>query len=169
LRIAPKGVTPPQPDYKRELRSRRPKADLVAQLERQGVDPTILAQSFFADFITLQNRTRGAVFEVIGEVLGRTLLKDTDAAKQQHSVETLYGVRRVDLWYADPRVALEIKSGFIVCSRSIREQIQKDEWLLATGAASRIVWLLFRGATLRTREALDRAGIEWYDIEWDKE
>lgn len=93
----------------------------------------------------------------------------TETAEQQHCVETPYGGRRVDLWYAKTRVALEIKSGFIVGSRSIREQIQKDEWLLSSGVASRIVWLLFRGGTQRTRDALDRARIEWYDIEWDVE
>jgi hypothetical protein len=169
MRIAPKGHIPRQPDYKLELRSRRPKADLIEHLKRQGIDPAIFARSFYADIITLQNRTRGAVFEVIGEALGRTLLRDTDTATQQHCVETPYGVRRVDLWYARTGVALEIKSGFIVASRSIREQIQKDAWLLTSGAATRIVWLLLRGATQRTRDALDRMRIEWYDIEWDKE
>ena len=141
----------------------------MAQLQRQGVDPATFHHSFFADLITLQNRTRGAVFEIVGEVLGRTLLGDAEAAETQHCVDTPYGGRRIDLWYATSRVALEIKSGFIVGSRSIRVQIQKDEWLLQTGAATRIVWLLFRGATQRVRDALDRAGIEWYDIEWDKE
>jgi hypothetical protein len=70
MRIAPKGRIPRQPDYKHELRSRRPKADLVVLLK-------------------------------------------------------------------------------------------------TSGAATRIVWLLFRGAAQRTRDALDRMRIEWYDIEWD--
>jgi hypothetical protein len=167
MRIAPKGRIPRQPDYKHELRSRRPKADLIVLLKQQSIDPAMFARSFYADFITLQNRTRGAVFEVVGEALARTLLGDTETAKKQHCVETPYGVRRVDLWYARTGVALEIKSGFIAGSRSIREQIQKDAWLLTSGAATRIVWLLFRGATQRTRDALDRMRIEWYDIEWD--
>ena len=169
MRIAPKGVVARQSDYKRDLRAFRPKSELIALLEEQGVDRSSFDRSFFTEIVNLQNRTRGAVFEIVGETLAQTLLGKTETAAQQHCIDTPHGGRRIDLFYPTLGVALEIKSGFIVHSRSIRMQIQKDEWLLSTATVSRIVWLLFRGGTQRTRDALDRAGIEWYDIEWDRD
>jgi hypothetical protein len=169
MRITPRGFVSRRSDYKRDLRAYRPKSELIARLAEQGVDSSSLERSFFTDFVNLQNRTRGAVFEIVGETLAQTLLGRTETAAAQHCIATPHGGRRIDLFYPALGVALEIKSGFIVCSRSIRMQIQKDEWLLRTGTVSRIVWLLFRGGTQRTRSALDRAGIEWYDIEWDQE
>jgi len=164
-------------DYRRELRRNRHrhvKRELGEQLERAGVAVEVVQDAFLRDLVSLQNRTRGALFEVIGEALVESHLRrldlDPGTARKHVCVSTPWGRRFIDLWFDDHRTIVEVKSGYVCASRSTRGQVRKDGWLLAQHpAVDEVVWLLFRGASRSLLQRLASAGIEAVDVEWDVE
>ena len=163
--------------YKRELRSNRKlhfKSHFQSLLRQAGVDPSIMEASVLRGLKNLQNRTRGRVFEVMGEVMTSSTLGDrielTDwSPDKQKRFETPFGQRRADLYYPTAKLMVEIKSGYITCNRDIRTQIVKDRWIKDNDPdVNDVAWILFRGASRSTIALLDDSCIEWFDIEYDR-
>jgi hypothetical protein len=175
--MADNGNPVPRGAYKAELRrsrQRHVKAALGEQLQRAGVAGSAVEEDFLQDLLRLQNRTRGAVFEVVGEALVASHLRrrglDPGTAQRHVCVKTPWGRRFVDLWFAEQRAAVEVKSGAVCARRSLRRQVRKDRWLLEEHPdVDQVVWLLFRGASAALARELERAGIEAVDVQWDVE
>jgi len=158
----------------RQNRQRHVKKALGEMLGRAGAE--VVTDAFLRDLISLQNRSRGALFEVMGDALLSNHLRreapdvDLTVADRHCTVQTEFGRRIVDLWFRDRQLLVEVKSGYVCASKSIRRQITKDRWLLENNPnVERVVWVLFRGASTRTLGLLDDAGIEAIDIEYDVE
>jgi hypothetical protein len=80
------------------------------------VQPTageVVQAAFLRDLVSLQNRTRGALFEVIGENLIESHLRrldlDPGVARQHVCVATPWGRRFIDLWFDEHRTLVEVK------------------------------------------------------------
>ncbi len=163
--------------YKRELRSNRKvhfKTRFESLLRQAGVDPSTMEASVLRDLKNLQNRIRGQVFEVMGEVitsdtLGTRIDLTNGPPDKQKRFETPFGQRRADLYYPTAKLMVEVKSGYVTCNREVRKQIAKDQWIKENDSdVNDVAWILFRGATRNTISLLDHNCIEWFDIEYDK-
>lgn len=61
-----------------------------------------------------------------------------------------------------------MKSGYVINRASIRLQVSKDWFLLASHSeVDRVVWLLYRGGSKPLIRNLEKAGIDWHDLEYD--
>ncbi len=163
--------------YKKELAANRRqyfKKNMETVLRDAGVDPAIIRPKVYREMCNLQNRTRGQLFELMGEVLTVNNLRDRlrigpdDKPQKQKTFITPHGRRRNDLYYDSLRLAVEVKSGYVYLNKSTRAQIEKDRWLLQAGYVEAVVWLVFRGGSSNAIAALKKADIETIDIEWDK-
>ena len=161
--------------YKKELRDNRKlhfKSHFESVLLQAGVDSSVMKLAVLRDLKNLQNRTRGRLFEVMGEVVtfdtfGERLAVTSWPPDRQRRFETPFGQRRVDLYYPAAKLIVEIKSGYITCSKGVREQIAKDRWIKDNSRdVNSIAWILFRGASQRAIGLLDRSLIDWLDVEY---
>ena len=97
----------------------------------------------------IQNQTRGK----LGELLGRVALtQQTDATDESLVTdkvvfETPYGKRRIDIYWESSRIAIETKMGYITNSKSIRNQIEKDAYLVENNIVVSVLWLLIKGGS----------------------
>ncbi len=122
-------------------------------------------RDYTSQFMMIQNHTRGKLGELWGEVLLTSQLRadEKDIARDSSVFWTPFGRRRVDVFWANYLLALEVKSGKVLLSKSIRWQIDKDKYLLEHGVLSRVIWVLLQGASRRAREALQKAGVKVID------
>jgi hypothetical protein len=124
-----------------------------------------LQRSYTSQFMMIQNHTRGKLGELWGEVLLTSQLRADEKDLEGDSAVfwTPIGRRRVDVFWPNHRLALEAKSGLVFLSKSIRNQIDKDKYLLEHGVLARVIWILLQGASSRVREALRKAGVTVID------
>ena len=101
---------------------------------------------------------------------GRGGSTSSDNTKTQHTLRTPVGSRRIDLYFAESRFAIEIKSGYVRANHEFREQVGKDVWLLEnTGdLVAEVMWIFLRGATKSARYYLDARKIAWMDLDLDQ-
>ena len=159
-----------QTNYKTELRANRHRyfdRHFKARLDQAGVDTALFSSSVLRDIRNLQNRTRGNLFELMGEVLVQQDLESRERPSKQKRLETPFGQRRLDLFFEAENLAVEVKSGYVTNRRSIRAQIRKDRYLIAGGIVGAVLWLLFRGASRKALQNLERGGIRYIDLEYD--
>jgi hypothetical protein len=79
---------------------------------------------------------------------------------------TPYGKRRLDCYHSNLKIALESKLGYCCLSKRIRDEINKDIYLLAEGLISRCVWVLFSGGSKPLINKLKTTKIVVY-VGWD--
>jgi len=72
--------------------------------------------------------------------------------------------RRYDIFIKELLVGYEIKSSRVVYNSFVREQIQKDKWLLEHKQVTEVRWILFNGATQNVLKALTQNKILYLDI-----
>jgi hypothetical protein len=153
----------------RENRSRRFDSNLKPALEAKGIDSNQFRQRFFQDMALMQNRTRGPLFELAGEVLvtGHLQRMGHGGAELRKQVRFAVadGVRVVDFLVAAIKTVFEVKSGYVLWSKPVRLQAAKDAWLLDHSPdVTQVIWLLFRGGSARALAGLQAAGIECFDL-----
>lgn len=111
----------------------------------------------------IQNQTRGK----LGELLGRVTLTQQTKATDESLVtdkavfETPYGKRRIDVYWKNSRFAIETKMGYITNSKSIRNQIEKDAYLVQNGIISSVVWFLIKSGSKAAKANLEKHGIAY--------
>lgn len=153
----------------RQNRTRRFESNLKPLLTAQGVDTKQFSQRYFQDIALMQNRARGNLFELAGEVLVTNHLKRMGHARvdlrKQVRFAVADGVRIVDFFVSEIKTTFEVKSGYLTWSKSVRLQAKKDAWQLdQSHAVARVVWFLFRGSSPRALAGLQAAGIECFDL-----
>ena len=65
-------------------------------------------------------------------------------------------------------VGYEIKSSRVIYNRFVREQIQKDKWLLENKRVNEVRWILFNGGTPKVLQAFTQNKIMYLDITGDE-
>ncbi|NTU54104.1 MAG: hypothetical protein HGA97_10480 [Chlorobiaceae bacterium] len=111
----------------------------------------------------IQNQTRGK----LGELLGRVALTQQTNATDDSLVTdkvvfvTPYGDRRVDVYWEANRIAVETKMGYITNSKSIRNQIEKDAYLVENNIVSSVLWLLIKSGSKAAIVNLDKHRIAY--------
>ena len=153
--------------YIKELRKNR---DLKANeiLKMDLIDKFNLRDGLLRELSLIQNKARGNIFEIMGEVIvGNTF--NIDKFSTQTVFDTPYGKRRVDLYDEKNGIIIEIKSGYARSKSFIRKQIKKDSYILNNHKnINRAIWICFRGATSPLQLFLNKYNIEYFDIEYDK-
>jgi len=153
----------------RENRSRRFESNLKPALVAGGVDPSLFQSRFFQDMALLQNRTRGPLFELAGELLlirhlARLGYAGTELRKQVR-LPADDELRIADFYAPAIKTLFEVKSGYICWSKAIRHQVGKDAWLLRNSPeVAEVIWLLFRGASAKALSHLAAMGIVCVDL-----
>lgn len=137
-------------------------------LSANGVDIRTLDNDLWKKGSLTQNRARGEMFELMAETLIHNVFGQKAFIKQKTYV-TPHGKRVIDLYEAESRVAIEVKSGHVRLSRHIKKQIDLDFYIMKNEAeVENIVWMCFRGATKSVINILKSKGIQYCDIEYDK-
>lgn len=111
----------------------------------------------------IQNQTRGKLGELLGRIVltQRTNATDESLTTDQAVFETPYGKRRIDVYWKNSRFAVETKMGYITNSKSIRNQIEKDAYLIQNGVISSVVWLLIKSGSKAVKSNLEKHGIAY--------
>lgn len=153
----------------RDNRERRFVSSVKPSLEKAGIDAGIFQPRFFQDISLIQNRTRGRVFELMAEVLLAGHLQrmglDGRAFEKQVRFEIDGKIRIADFYVPAKRMIVEVKSGYVIWNRSVREQVAKDVGLMKQSKqVADVMWLLFRGGSARALASMEKAGITCYDL-----
>ena len=115
-------------------------------------------RGYLDDVMRLQNRTRGRLGELLGDISlnapQKVLVRD------KAIFATPLGGRRVDIYWPALGLALEAKMGRVTLTSRIRKQIGKDAWLLDQGVFQRVVWLLVQGGSQKVLTTLKDSSIE---------
>jgi DUF1016 N-terminal domain len=107
---------------------------------------------------SVRSRTRGRLGEVLASSLFPVSVRDAvviDHAK----FPTPFGVRRVDNFHPETKQAIESKYVRITASSRVKNQIQKDAFLLRSGVLSEVTWVLFYGGSRKVVGCLQNNGI----------
>ena len=137
----------------------------------------ILPDSFWQNIQLDVNRAKGKGYEKLATTLIVNSLKeklDTSKLTISFDKEWFYcfadnNCRRCyDIFIKELLVGYEIKSSRVVHNRFIREQIQKDKWLLEHKEVNEVRWILFNGATQNVLQALTHNKIMYLDITGDE-
>lgn len=149
------------------------KAQFRALLREAGVDFE-LSDRFYREIVLSMNGNKGLTGEYLVQAAVVSLLRGKDRRlealpRTQQVLRTPDGIRKVDLYFAESRFAIEIKSGYVRAARGFRQQVQKDVWLLQnrTDLVSEVLWIFLRGATKRARAYLDARKLAWMDLDID--
>jgi hypothetical protein len=151
------------------------KAQFRELLREAGVNFE-LSDRFYRDIVLSMNGAKGRTGEFLVQASVLNLLRageDQRVAtmpKTQHTLGTPAGYRRIDLYFAESRFAIEIKSGYVRANHQFREQVGKDVWLLENRGkvVAEVMWIFLRGATKPARRHLDARRIAWMDLDLDQ-
>ena len=151
--------------YQKELKkSRSLKAD---EIIKDFIDKHGLKKKLLKELSLLQNRTRGNLFELMGELSVNSVFGITNF-DQQKTFYTPLGIRRVDLYSKKEGIIIEVKSGYARSRAFVRKQIEKDHYIVKNHPeVKKSIWLLFRGATQPLIKYLKKHNIEYVDLEYD--
>jgi hypothetical protein len=114
---------------------------------------------------SIRNRTRGRLGEVAAELLVPMTKRDA-VIRDRMTFTTPLGVRRLDNFLPETREAIESKNTRAVANRRTRVQVLKDAYLLKEGLVSKVVWMLFFGASPRLIALLEEHDIQYVEG-WD--
>jgi hypothetical protein len=137
----------------------------------------ILPESFWQEMQIGINKAKGKSYEKIATALIVDSLKEKlDISKLTILIDKEWFYcfeentckRRYDIFIKELLVGYEIKSYNVVYNRFVREQIQKDKWLLEHKKINEVRWILFNGATPNVLKALTQNKILYLDITGDE-
>lgn len=150
-------------DYLLSLRSNR--NELVDGILASSKNAEGLSQkkNLLTKAKNIQNQTRGKLGELLGRVAltQQTNATDENLVTDQAVFETPYGKRRIDVYWEKSRLAVETKMGYITNSKSIRNQIEKDAYLIQNGVIYSVVWLLIKSGSKAAKMNLKKHGIAY--------
>ena len=125
-------------------------------------------KKLLSEITILQNRTRGNLFELMGELTVSDIYNIKDF-KTQKIFETPLGKRKVDLFSEQEQLIIEIKSGYARSNAFTRKQVKKDIYIINNyDEVKKVIWILFRGGTKPFIKYLDKYNIEHFDVEYDR-
>jgi hypothetical protein len=153
--------------YQQDLKELREfKANQI--LKDDLIDKFGLRKSLLQGITLVQNRTRGKIFEIMGEVCATKAFEIQNFSRQT-VFNTPYGKRKADIYDEKQGILIEVKSGYARSKHFTREQVQKDFYILKNYEnIKRIIWVCFRGATKPLISYLHKHSIEYFDVEYDK-
>lgn len=153
--------------YLKNLRKNRSiKAD---EILKDFIDKHNLRKKLLSEITILQNRTRGSLFELMGELTVSDIY-DIKDLETQKTFDTPLGKRKVDLFSESEQLIIEIKSGYARSNSFTRKQIDKDIYIVNNyNEVKKAVWILFRGGTKPIIKYLDKYNIQYFDVEYDIE
>jgi hypothetical protein len=137
----------------------------------------ILSESFWQEMQIGINKAKGKSYEKIATALIIDSLKEKlDISKLTivldkewfYCFEENTCKRRYDIFIKELLVGYEIKSYNVVYNRFVRDQIQKDKWLLEHKKVNEVRWLLFNGATQNVLKVLTQNKILYLNITGDE-
>lgn len=151
------------------------KAQFRKLLHQAGVEFE-LSDHLYREIVLSMNGSKGRTGEFLVHAAVLNLLRDEEdrraatIPKTQYALRTPEGARRIDLYFAETRFAIEIKSGYVRANRKFREQVGKDVWLIENQPklVSEVMWIFLRGATKHARQYLDARHIAWMDLDLDQ-
>ena len=152
----------------KENRDFKATKNLRKGLVKKNIDVEELGPGLLRKVALIQSRARGPLFEmmtetIIGNVYG------TKKFEKQTVFSTPYGKRRIDLFIPETGVSIEVKSGYGRLRAFTRTQIKKDKHILDhEPTVEQIYWFCFRGATRPLIAYLEKNGIGFCDIEYDR-
>lgn len=114
---------------------------------------------------SIRNRTRGRLGEVAAELLVPMSMRNA-VIRDRMTFTTPLGARRLDNFLPETREAIESKNTRAVANRRTRVQVLKDAYLLKEGLVSKVVWMLFFGASPRLIALLEEHDIQYVEG-WD--
>jgi hypothetical protein len=139
--------------------------DSLVQLQHQVQRLTSQEQfhrQFYQHIKNSDNRLRGRWGEFVARIYLHTLLL-IPYDKIEHDKRTFstpYGLRRIDCYGKKRKIIVEVKAAYITARRSNIRQIQKDLFLLRSGAVNSAVWILLGDGSARVKEQLRISRIE---------
>jgi len=137
----------------------------------------ILPNSFWQKMVIENNRGKGKGYEKLAMSLIIDSLKEKlDISKLTIRIDKEWFYcfeentckRRYDIFIKELLVGYEIKSSRVIYNRFVREQIQKDKWLLENKRVNEVRWILFNGATPKVLQALTQNKIMYLNITGDE-
>jgi len=151
------------------------KAHLRNLLSEAGVSFG-LSDHFYRQTVLSLNGTKGRTGEFLVHAAVLDLLRaehdrtPIEIAETQRVMRTPTGGRRIDLYFAETRFGVEIKSGYVRSTNEFRQQVLKDSWLIKnrTDLLSEVLWIFLRGATIPARRFMDSEHIAWMDLDVDE-
>lgn len=149
-----------------------PKTHLRTLLEQEGIKAP-LSDHFYQQIVLSMNGAKGTSGEFLVHTAILDMLRESPDSVgsvppiTQHVFQTPDGARRVDLYFAETRFAVEIKAGYVRATRAFRKQVGKDVWLLESQSepVSEVMWIFLRGATTHARRYLEDRHIAWIDFD----
>lgn len=148
-------------DYLSNLRSNRNELVDSILATKESHEKSSQKKILLVKAKNIQNKTRGKLGELLGRVAltQKTNATDVNLVTDQAVFETPYGKRRVDIYWEARRIAVETKMGYVTNSKSIRNQIEKDAYLVKNNIVTSILWLLIKGSSKSVIMNLDKNGI----------
>jgi len=138
----------------------------------------ILPNSFWQEMQLGINRAKGKGYEKLStSLIVNSLNEKLDISKFTILIDKEWFYcfdentcrRRYDIFIKELLVGYEIKSSRVVYNSFVREQIQKDKWLLEHKKVNEVRWFLYNGASPNVLKSLTQNKILYLDITGDKD
>ena len=162
-----------QSQYKKELKYKRnsvlinwleksgyTRASFINEFGRNKLDE--LERKFRPQLIRSQNRIRGLVGEFLGsEYLTNSQNVSIDSViKDKKLFETPLGNRRIDVYNEEKGICIEVKMGYLYNSSKIKNQIEKDRFLLENNIVNKVIWILYQDGSINVKSNIKNSGFE---------
>lgn len=120
---------------------------LKKEIRRWGSELDSVTKSLWAD----DCRFRFQVAEIMcGIYISKVLKLDKGSVIYDKEVSaTPFGARRFDAYLSNESIAIESKQGYQSLTKRLRNQIQKDSYLLSERRIKRIIWLIHTRSSKR--------------------
>lgn len=141
------------------------KTPIPSEMPSRSEELVKLKRLFDLKARSIRNRTRGRLGEVASELLVPMAARDA-VIRDRMTFTTPLGARRLDNYHPETREAIESKNTRAVANRRTWVQVLKDAYLLKEGLVSKVVWMLFFGASPRLIALLDAHDIQYVEG-WD--
>ena len=86
-------------------------------------------------------------------------IKSCNITRDTTTFATPWGLRRIDAYVVDKKIAIESKVGYQYLTQRLRKQIKKDAYLLKSDSLSAAYWLIYTGCSNNLQRELERNGI----------
>jgi len=155
--------------YKKEIRNKRneilsewlnncgfSEASFINQFGKKELK--IFKDKFKPSLIRSQNRIRGLVGEFLGYEYANTHFDTSQNSiiKDKKTFQTPFGNRRIDVYIDNKKVCIEVKMGYLYNGKKIRNQIEKDSYLLKNKIVSKIVWILYQNGSKQVKKNIKK-------------
>ncbi len=139
--------------------------DALTELQQcihDATSETCVHKTFYRYLRNRDNSARGVWGEFAIRVFLQTHMLIPYAAIQHDrtTFSTPLGMRRIDCYVEENKLAVEVKSAYVDGRQRILTQLRKDAHLLAQGEVSTVIWILLGDGSQKLKSLLTGAGIE---------